>query len=379
MKLPPDKQSDDKGISILRFDKYSIIETLSPVLGFLTSIVFLLIIVIVVGENPFKAISAIYSFCLSNTAKIFTILSTSIPLFFAGLATALAFRAGVFNIGVEGQYFIGGLTGALIGIYLHLPAFIHIPMVVIFAMLGGALWAMIPAFLKASKGIHEAISTIMFNNIALALVNYLVNSPLSGMQTGHSLEPQTEKIQATALFGKLNNIFRVVGLNVPNYIYMDYSLIIAIIIGLIVWFILYKTRYGFEIKGVGTSLSVSLYAGIKVSQIQIWTFVASGAIAGLVGLQEIFAIRGFYTYQIASGLGFDGIAIALIGKNSPIGVVFAAILFAFLKQAGYGLQFYTSVPNSVINVITGLMILFIVVINEIVTRYIRSIRKKEAV
>ncbi len=359
-------------------DKYSVYEALSPILGFFASLLVLLIIIIAVRENPADAFIGIYQFCFSSTAKIFTIFSISIPLFFAGLATALAFRAGVFNIGVEGQYFIGGLTGALAGIYLHLPVYIHIPVVIIMAMAGGALWALIPALLKAFRGIHEVISTIMFNNIALALVNYLVNSPLSGMEKGHSLEPQTQKIQSTALFGKLNFIFQAVGLDVPNHVYMDYSLIIAIITGFMAWFIIYKTRYGFEIKGVGTSITVSEYAGINVKRIQIGGFIASGAIAGLVGLQEIFAIRGFYTYQIASGLGFDGIAIALIGKNSPVGVVIASILFAFLKQAGYGLQFNTSVPNSVINVITGLMILFIVVINEVVARYIKNLRKKEA-
>jgi simple sugar transport system permease protein len=115
-----------------------------------------------------------------------------------------------------------------------------------------------------------------------------------------------------------------------------------------------------------------------VKRVQVTAFLMSGALAGLIGLQEIFAIRGFYTYEIASGLGFDGIAIALIGRNSPIGVAFAAVLFAFLRQSGYGLQLYTSVPNSVIYVITGLMILFIVVINEVVSRYVRALRKKEA-
>jgi simple sugar transport system permease protein len=137
-------------------------------------------------------------------------------------------------------------------------------------------------------------------------------------------------------------------------------------------------RFGFEIRAVGVSLDVSRYSGVRVNRVQIGVFLISGAIAGLIGMQEIFAIRGHYTFEIASGLGFDGIAIALIGRNSPLGVVFSAILFAFLKQAGYGLQLYTSVPNAIIYLITGLMILFIVVINEIVTRYIRVLRKKEA-
>ncbi len=362
----------------IKIDKYRLLEIVSPVLGFLASLVVLVIIVVAVGESPVKAFVAIYKFSLSKSAKLATILSMSIPLFFAGIAVAFAFQAGVFNIGVEGQYFFGGLIGALAGIYFHFPPFIHIPVVIIFSMLGGALWALIPAILKVTKNVHEVISTIMFNSIALALLNYLVNDPLSGLGKGKSLEPQTAKIQSTALFGKINGFFRLLGWNVPDYVYLDYSLIVAIIMGIIVWFVLFRMRYGFEIRAVGTSLDVARYAGMKVKRLQIAAFLISGALGGLIGLQEIFAIRGYYTYNIASGLGFDGIAIALIGRNSPLGVVFASILFAFLKQAGYGLQFYTSVPNSVIYVITGLMILFIVVINEITAGYIKALRKKEA-
>jgi len=364
-------------VPYIKFDKYKLYELLSPILGFLASVVVLLIIVIGVGENPLKAIGAIFKMTMGTGGRLATVFAVAIPLFIAGLAVSIAFRAGVFNIGVEGQYFIGGLVGALAGIYLPLPKAIHLPVVVICAMLGGALWAVIPALLKIGKGIHEVITTIMFNNIALALVNFLVNGPLSGRGES-SLEAQTHHIRETAIFGRLNHWFRAIGLNVPDHVYLDYSLIVAIILGVLVWILLFKLRSGFEIRAVGTSLDVSSYAGIRVNRVQIGSFLLSGAVAGCVGLQEIFAIRQFYTFEIAGGLGFEGIAIALIGRNSPVGVIFSAILFAFLKQAGYGLQFYTSVPNAIIYTITGLMILFIVVINEIVTRYIRALRKKEA-
>jgi simple sugar transport system permease protein len=364
-------------VAKIKFDKYRLLELSAPIVGFLASIIVLLIIAALVGESPAKAVAAILRFTVGTGARLATVFSVAIPLFLAGLAVSIAFRAGVFNIGVEGQYFVGGLVGALAGIYLPLPKVIHLPVVVLAAMAGGALWAAIPAILKITKGIHEVISTIMFNNIALALVNFLVNGPLSG-RGEQSLEPQTHKILPTALFGKLNSAFRAIGLNIPEHVYMDYSLIVAIIMGILVWFLLFRMRFGFEIRAVGVSLDVSRYSGVRVKTVQIGVFLISGALAGLIGLQEIFAIRGHYTFEIASGLGFDGIAIALIGRNSPIGVIFSAILFAFLKQAGYGLQLYTSVPNAIIYVITGLMILFIVVINEIVTRYIRALRKKEA-
>jgi ABC-type uncharacterized transport system permease subunit len=364
-------------VNRLRLDRYRLMELLAPVLGFLASLAVLLIIAGVVGETPENAIRAILKFTVSNASRLASVFSVAIPLFISGLAVAIAFRAGVFNIGAEGQYFIGGLVGALAGIYLHLPKAIHLPVVVLAAMAGGALWAAVPAVLKVTKGVHEVISTIMFNNIALALVNFLVNGPLSGRGEA-SLEPQTRKILPTALFGKLNHWFQAIGLNVPNHVYLDYSLIVAIIMGVLAYILLFRLRFGFEIRAVGTSIDVSRYAGIRVGSVQLGVFLISGAVAGLIGMQEIFAIRHHYTFEIASGLGFDGIAIALIGRNSPIGVVFSAILFAFLKQAGYGLQLYTSVPNSIIYIITGLMIVFIVIINEVVTGYIRALRKKEA-
>ena len=360
------------------FDRYRLLEALAPVLGFLFSLVILLIIVIAVGESPEKAAGAIYKYALSSTPKLATIVSQAIPLFLAGLAVALAFQSGVFNIGVEGQYFIGGFLAALAGIHLSLPAPLHVAAVVLAGMLGGALWALIPALLKVTKGTHEVITTIMFNNIGLALVNWLVNQPFSGLKGTSNLEPQTAKIAPSAFFHKLNFLFRGLGLDVPEYIYLDYSLVVAILFGLLCWLLLFRHRYGFELRAVGVSAEVARYAGVNVNKVGLGAFLASGALAGLVGLQEICAIRGFYTYELASGLGFDGIAIALIGKNTPLGVLFASLLFSFLKQAGYGMQMYTSIPNSVIYVITGLMILIIVVSNEVMGRWLNRLRKKEA-
>ena len=166
---------------------YVLLERTAPIIGFLASVVVLIGIVILQGENPLRAMQAIINFTLSSAAKVGAVVSVSIPYYLSGLSIAIAFRAGVFNIGNEGQYFIGGLTGAMAGIYLPLPPVLLIPAVVLAAMAGGALWAFVPAILKAARGVHEVITTIMFNNIALSLVNYLVNGPLSGLGKGVSL------------------------------------------------------------------------------------------------------------------------------------------------------------------------------------------------
>ena len=213
------------------------------------------IVIVHAGETPARPSYAIYKFTLSTAAKVAAVVSISIPYFLSGLSIAIAFRAGVFNIGNEGQYFVGGMVGALAGIYLPLPPALHVPVVVLAAMAGGALWALVPAVLKATRGIHEVITTIMFNNIGLALVNYLVNGPLSGMAEGGEPRAADEEDPAHApLFGKLNGFFRSIGWKVPDYVYLDYSLVVAVVMGLVIWFLLFRTRQGFEIRAVGTSI-----------------------------------------------------------------------------------------------------------------------------
>ena len=360
-----------------RVNRLQLLSLVAPVVGFVAAVIILLVMVILVGESPGNALSAIARITMGNPSRLASVLSQAIPLYLAGIAVAIAFQGGVFNIGVEGQYFFGGLVGALAGIYLRLPPVLHVPLVVICSMIGGAFWAFVPALLKVGRGVHEVITTIMFNNIAIYLVNYLVNFPLSGFEPGESLEPQTLPIQDSALFGRLNAAFRAVGWNVGDHVYLDYSLLVAAVMGILVYLLVYRTRGGFEIRAVGLAPDASRYGGIRVNRVRVAAFLASGALAGLIGSQEIFAIRGYYTFEIASGVGFDGIAIALIGRNNPVGIVFAALLFSFLRQAGYGLQLYTAVPNSISYVITGVMILIIVVTNELMVRYIRRLRRQE--
>ena len=359
-----------------KLNKGRLLEVLSPLIGFFVAMLLLLIIVLILGKTPGEALNAMIRATAGTPSRFGSLLSRMVPLYIAGVAVAIAFRAGVFNIGVEGQYFIGGLVGALAGIYLRLPAFLHVPLVVIAAGVGGALWASVPALLKVRRGAHEVITTIMFNYIAIGLANYLVNGPLSGLEGSQSLAPQTRDIAETALFDKINGFFRAIGLAVQDHVHLDYSLIVAVLVGIVAFVFLFKTRQGFEVRSVGEAIDASRNAGMMPDKVQLMAFLMSGGIAGLIGLQEIFGIKGHYTFEIAAGVGFDGIAIALIGRNNPLGIVFAAFLFAFLRQAGYGLQLI-GVTNSVSYVVSGLMILIIVVTNEVITRYLNTARKKE--
>ncbi len=356
--------------------KYKLLIISGPFIGFGISLLLLGFIAFLMKENPINVYKAMAKFSFSK-AGIAYILADSTPLIFSGLAVAVAFQAGVFNIGVEGQYFIGALVGAVIGIYLKLPAIIHLPLVILFCMIGGALWALFPALLKVIKGVHEVISTIMMNMVGYTVALFLVNGPLSGLQKGISLEPRTKEILPTAVLKPIHGLFSAVGIDFPKYVALDFSFIIAIGLCVVMWFFLYQTRYGFNLRAVGINPDAAEYSGIKTKRVVFWSFLLSGAIGGLVGLHEVFYIRKYYTFNIAHGVGFDGIAVALIGSNNPFGVIPAAFLLSGLKRAGYGLQLFTSLPNSVITAITGAMILLIVISNTVVLRIVRKMRKKE--
>ena len=355
------------------------LEQSAPFIGFLASMAVLTVIIMGLGESPRKAFRGIYKFSLSDAAKLAAVLSISIPYYLSGLSIAIAFRAGVFNIGNEGQYFVGGMVGAIAGVYFHLPSVLHIPVVIIFSMAGGALWALVPAVLKASRGISEVITTIMFNNIALALVNLSRERPaVSGIGKGTSLEPQMKKLLPTAMFGKLNGFFRSIGWNVPNYVYLDYSLIVAVIMGLADLVPPLPHPAGLrDPGGRHVHRCVALCGGQGEAGCRSAPSCFPEPLPGSSACRRSSPSAGFTPTTLPPGLGFDGIAISLIAKNSPVGIVFSSALFAFLKQAGYGLQLFSKVPNSVTYAIQGIMILFIVAINEILVRAARSLRKKE--
>jgi len=384
--------------------KYMLLSALAPVGGMLISAIALMFLILWLrytrSHNILQAWQdtlrafAVMGKTVTNLQDIGYIIARAEPFVLSGIAAAIAFRAGVFNIGTEGQYFIGGLTAAAYGIYIA-PAvasflggwdsasmglkvaahIINLIGAVFFAMLGGALWALIPAVLKVKKGVHEVITTIMMNQIAYTVAKFFVSGPMSGLAAGESLEPRTAYIAPSAVFVKLKDI--IPGFPFPRYIPLYESLFITLIVIVLSYFIIFKTTWGFELKMLGTNPNATKYSGVPPKVVIFWAMIWSGAIAGLINLQEIFGIRGFYTHHMTHGLGFDGIAVALIGYNNPLGVVLAALLFAFLRQAGYNLQFELGIPNSTMDLITGFIILVMVIASVVMGRYISTLRRKE--
>lgn len=344
---------------------------LVPLLAILTAIILGGLIILLVGGDPFAAYGGLIQGAFGSAKGLSETAVWATPYIFAGLAVAVAFKGGLFNIGAEGQLALGAVAAALVGyalpqwLNLDLPAYIHVPLAVGIGMLAGAIWAAIPGALKAYTGGHEVINTIMMNYIALNMTSYLLNGPMKDPNP-LNLSARTPEIAASSriplLFG--NSDLRI-----------HWGFILAILISALIWWILWKTTLGFEIRTVGTNPDAAKYAGINVKRTIIITMAISGALAGLAGVIEVTALNYRHELGFAIGYGFDAIAIALLGKTHPFGVVLASILFGAMRNGGTRMQFLTQIPVDIISVIQALMLLFVAA--DLIIRFIYRIRARE--
>lgn len=283
------------------------------------------------------------------------------PLIFTGLAHSIAFKTGLFNIGVEGQFIVGMLTAALIGLIKGIPAPIHIVLVLLGGILAGTIWAGIPGYLKAKIGTNEVVNTIMMNYIALHLSNYLTMGPF------HKPESAT-----TPLIEQSAGLTRFLGQNYR----LNTGLFIALILAALVYILFWKTTIGYEIRAVGLSASAAEYGGMSIKKNIILAMVISGAIAGLGGAVHVAGVQRQSIQMVGfPGYGFDGIAVALVAKNHPVGAIFSAILFGALNLSSGMLMLY-GIPKTISYIIQGIIILFIAA--EYVFKLIGEKRRKGA-
>ena len=270
----------------------------------------------------------------------------STPYIFTGLAVALGFRAGLFNIGGEGQVFLGAIFSVWVGFSLtNLPAIIHIPLALLAGALGGALWGFIPGWLKAKTGAHEVINTIMLNYVSYRLCEYLLRGPL--MRPG-SFNPVSPFIQPSA---ELPRFFET-----PIRFHLGFF--IALGVAYLVYWFMFKTKWGFDLRTVGANPDAAKYAGMNIVRSTILAMSLSGALAGLAGANEVLGVNHNLALAFSSGYGFDAIALALLGKSHPFGVVLAAILFGTLRNGAIKMQ-VAGIPIDIITIIQALVIVFI--------------------
>lgn len=294
-------------------------------------------------------------------------LVTATPYIFAGLSVALGFRCGLFNIGAEGQFFIGALASAFVGYSITgLPAFIHLPLALLAGMAGGAVWGMIPGYLKARFGAHEVVNTIMMNWIAFRLSDWLLNGPMKAS----GFRPVTPNIEHTA---ELPRFF-------PDPLRLNWGFILALVVAYIVYWFLFKTTLGFEIRAVGANPDAAKYAGMNIIRNFVLVMALAGALAGMAGASQVLGVDHWVGQGFSAGYGFDAIALALLGKSHPAGVVLAALLFGFLRSGATRMQSIAGVPIDIISIIQGLVIVFIAAPDIIRWLYrLKSVRVEETV
>jgi len=321
---------------------------LIPVIAVILGILCGAIIMLVSGYNPIAGYNALWYGMFGDSYYIGETVRQLTPYILTGLAVAFAYRTGLFNIGVEGQVIVGWFAAVWVGVAFELPAFIHLPLAIIVAALAGALWGFVPGLLKARFKVHEVIVTIMMNYIALHVTNYLIRYVLTDNSD------TSEKVYPSA---SLRSEFFE---NITDYSRMHNGIFIALIAAFIMWFLLEKTTKGFELRAVGFNHDAAHYAGMNVNRNIILSMVISGAFAGVAG-----AMEGLGTFEYVSvksgftGIGFDGIAVALIGGNAAIGILFSAALFGGLKVGALNMPSEAGVPNELVEIIIALIIFFV--------------------
>ncbi|MGH8437188.1 MAG: ABC transporter permease [Pseudomonas sp.] len=336
-------------------------ETILPVLlALLAALVIGDVLILSFGQSPAEVYRLLIAGSWGNAWGLGQVLFKATTLIFTGLAVAVGLRAGVFNIGAESQLAAGGFMAALIGLWLPAgtPALIGIVLCMLGAALGGGLAGAVPGALKAKFGAHEVIVTIMMNFVVLALLNYIVASHLHVPETLRTPSVHTGQI------ARLADAWPVFHGSAANFV-----LLIALALAGLLWFVLFRTRPGYELRAVGLQPAAAEYGGIKVGRVWFTTLVVSGAIAGLGGINYVLGYKGYYEEGFAGGAGFLGIAVALVGRNHPLGVILSALLFATLSQGG--LAIHALVPKDIVDVLQAAVIIAMAVSVPEVRRLLR--------
>ncbi len=330
---------------------------LIPLINLVLAFFFSGLVVWFIGENPFDALALMLEGALGSGEGIGFTLYYATNFIFTGLSVAVAIHAGLFNIGSEGQAYIGGLGAALVSLALdrYVPWYVTMPFAIAGAAIFGAAWAFIPAFLQAKRGSHIVITTIMFNFIGAALMVYLLVNVLI---VPGKMAPETRTFLEGGQLPKLDWLMALFGLKLGPAPF-NVSFLIALAMCLVVWLLVWRTKLGYEMRTLGISPTAAVYAGIPYSRTVIIAMLISGGLAGMMALNPVLGASARLQVEFVGGAGFVGIAVSLMGRNHPAGIILAAILFGILYQGGDWVSFeMPNITREMIVVIQGLVILF---------------------
>jgi len=366
---PGQTDSPEKRFALEQERRQRAIRIATPFISVGIAIVIGSIIMLMAGKDPIAGYSAMFSGAFGGPRQIGETLLRATPLIFTGLAVAYGFRAGLFNIGAEGQLFLGGLAAAFVGLKVAgLPWIVSAPLVIISAAAAGAAWAFGPAIMKAKLGAHEVITTMMFSFIGRYLVSWLVTGPLKSP----GLIPQTVQLPTESRLPRVSDVFPFIGANRAHI-----GIILGIVVAIFIWWVLKYTVMGYEARAVGFNPWASENGGISVPSTIVKSLCISGALAGLAGAVEVMGVHWRLFDQFSSGFGFTGIAVALLAKNNPIGVIAAALLFGALSAGAGTMQLEAGISQKVVFILQGLII-FLVGAETIVTWAISKMSRRGA-
>ena len=306
-----------------------------------------MLLIRLIGFDPIKAFSAMLQGAFGSTSSFGETIVKMSPLIFTGMSYAIASRCGLTNLGMEGQLYMGALAATAVGIYATgLPTAIHLPLTILAGFVGGGIWGLIAGALKVRFGASEIITTVMLNTIAINFIDFMVNGP---MIEPPGINCQTLPVQPTA--------------QLPNLIpetRAHWGFIMALLFVFLFWLFLWRSKKGYEVRVSGLNMNAAQYSGINTNNNILLVMFLAGGLAGLAGANEILGVQIRMIPTISPGYGFDGIAVALIGNNSPIGIIIGALLFGAFRAGGNRMQIKAKVPNAIVSVIQALVIIAVV-------------------
>ena len=342
---------------------------LAPVAAFVFAVSISSLALWASGNDPLTAWSEMLAYA-NDTRRVISIVNRAVPLYLSALAVAFAFKMNLFNIGVEGQYQLAAVLAASAGAAVDLPAPLHVFFIIVIAMGVGAGWAGIAGVLKAYRGVHEVISTIMLNAIVTTgLLAYLLQSYLRDESDTSIIK--TEPIPDSGLMPSLNRWVDSVGFDVPQGSDLQGFVLVAILIGVAYYVVVWRTRFGYDLRASGVNPWAAQASGVSARGMIVRTMLVSGALAGLVGMPQLLGFFGRYHQDFPSGLGFAGIAVALLGRNNPVGMAIGALLFGFLSASAQILDL-NDIPKEIIDIMQATILLSVVISYEVVRRMVAA-------
>jgi ABC-type uncharacterized transport system permease subunit len=362
-----------EGIKSLDFDRLDLLvrrferifSFMVPILAVSAAMSLISLLIYSLGSSPIEAYQALFTGSFGTTYDFANSLNRAAPLILVGLGVAVAFRGGVFNIGGEGQIMMGGIATSAVAIYITgLPTYVHIPLALLAGFIGGAIWGLIPGYFYAKHGTNLIITTIMLNDVALGILNTLVKGP---MQEPPGYYPQSPQIQPSTILPLIWPGTR-----------LHAGLIIALIAAVVLYIILFRTPFGYEIRTVGENVVAAKHAGINVFRNQIMLMFLSGGLGGLAGAIEILGAQYRLRPEFLPNYGYEALAVAILAQKNPLGVIISGLLFGALKAGAGSMQRATNLPSSLVAILGGVIILFVIA-SGILMGLPRYLAKRQAV